>query len=225
MSKRERERERELKMCDFGFDSEVFDSEGVSCDVYTHEVSLMEEELRIKKELSVNYSKLLLSNKKQLEQAHLLGNARKIKLVMKVCLKELHSYEFKHSVKALFGEAGVKNLSLGFDNYYDIIMCFFAECGISDIRMNGKVNVSTDIRSVPAPVVRIITNFVSSNFGVYTHILNKASSNLVSNSKVTQAPSAVVDEVVVEDLDMEVKPMLSEQFNLIVPVCGEDEWD
>ena len=119
---------------DFGF-------EGFECGagerVYTHEGSLMEEEMRVKRDLNVNYSKLLISNKKQFEQSYLLGNSRKIKLVMKVCLKELHSYEFKHSVKALFGEAGVKNLSFGFDNYYEIIMGFFAECGISDIRMNG----------------------------------------------------------------------------------------
>lgn len=207
---------------DFGFDG--YEREE-SVSVYTHEGSLMEEEARIKRELASNYSKMLTTNKKQLEQAHLLGNARKIKLVMKVCLKELHSYEFKHSVKALFGEAGVKNLSFGFDNYYEIIMGFLAECGISDIRMNGKVNVSTDIRSVPDPVVRIITNFVRANFGVYTHILNKASSNLVSNSKVTQAQSAEVVVVNIEE-ELEVNPITCQpQFNLIVPVCGDDEWD
>jgi len=204
---------------DFEFDSELSSDSVVS---YSHESSLMEEEARIKRELASNYSKMLTTNKKQFEQSYLLGNARKIKLVMKVCLKELHSYEFKHSVKALFGEAGVKNLSFGFDNYYEIIMGFFAECGISDIRMNGKVNVSTDIRSVPAPVVRVITNFVRANFGVYTHILNKASSNLVSNSKVTQARSAVVPEILVEEYVEE--PIINNKV-IVVPVCGDDEWD
>ena len=205
-------------MSDFEFDSELSSDSVVS---YSHESSLMEEEARIKRELASNYSKMLTANKKQFEQSYLLGNARKIKLVMKVCLKELHSYEFKHSVKALFGEAGVKNLSFGFDNYYEIIMGFFAECGISDIRMNGKVNVSTDIRSVPAPVVRVITNFVRANFGVYTHILNKASSNLVSNSKVNQARSAVVPEIVEEYVE---EPIVNNKV-IVVPVCGDDEWD
>jgi len=191
---------------------------------YSYEGSLHEEESRVKRDLSVNYNKLLTTNKKQLDQACLLGNGRKIKLVMKVCLKELHSYEFKHSVKALFGEAGVKNLSFGFDNYYEMIMGFFAECGINDIRMNGKVNVSTDIRSVPAPVVRIITNFVRSNFGSYTHLLNKASSNAIStsNSKV----SAVVPEIVVyeePEIVVCVEPVMNKV--IIVPVCGDDEWD
>lgn len=205
-------------MSDFEFDSELSSDSVVS---YSHESSLMEEEARIKRELASNYSKMLTANKKQFEQSYLLGNARKIKLVMKVCLKELHSYEFKHSVKALFGEAGVKNLSFGFDNYYEIIMGFFAECGISDIRMNGKVNVSTDIRSVPVPVVRVITNFVRANFGVYTHILNKASSNLVSNSKVNQARSAVVPEIVEEYVE---EPIVNNKV-IVVPVCGDDEWD
>ena len=189
---------------------------------YSDESSLHEEELRIKRDLSVNYMKLLTTNKKQLDQACLLGNGRKIKLVMKVCLKELHTYEFKHSVKALFGEAGVKNLSFGFDNYYELIMGFFAECGISDIRMNGKVNVSTDIRSVPVPVVRLMSNFVKANFGSYTHILNKACSNEISrsNSKVPEALSAVVPEIVYEEPETVVVPV-----KIIVPVCGDDEWD
>ena len=206
-------------MCDlYDLDFEV----SVREREYSDESSLHEEESRIKRDLSVNYMKLLTTNKKQLDQACLLGNGRKIKLVMKVCLKELHTYEFKHSVKALFGEAGVKNLSFGFDNYYEIIMGFFAECGISDIRMNGKVNVSTDIRSVPVPVVRLMSNFVKANFGSYTHILNKACSNEISrsNSKVPEARSAVVPEIVYEEPETVVVPV-----KIIVPVCGDDEWD
>jgi hypothetical protein len=205
-------------MSDFGFDGEEYGE--IECS-YSHEHSLLEESNRIEKYLNMNYVKFISTNKKQLEHAQLLGNNRKIKLVMKVCLKELHQYEFKHSVQALFGEAGIKNLSFGFDNYYEIIMGFFEKANINDIRMNGKVNVSNDIRSVPAPVVRIIDNFVRSNFGVYTHILNKASRAVVPETKVKA--DIVESRVVLKEEEEEEVVKSVQTFQLIVPECG-DEW-